>query len=332
MPTIKNVRTLMEQQPSPGMVKTRVSRDVQNKLGRWLEFIEGDLFDQIKKMHENFTVEGIKDFIHWMHNKSMHITTTLNTSPDLKDKAFLREALESWDKFTLSILDSSVEAYVNNHMLGNNGSIGAFPNTSVALSNNSSTTGASLPTTLSPTNSSSFPGTTFSHDLEATSSATSVSSTEHHGSNNITNSTVSSEQNVITLPDISLETVTTPTSNVLPSLPAESSGMSSAVCSTFLCGPTIAAFSVPLVLLGSVLCFVLLYKHTPLGSLLGRDNKKKEKGKKRLREMPKHNIENSSETLEETKAKRSRLDRFLRAFGYDKNFPYIDEETGKENI
>ncbi|CRG94548.1 PIR-like protein [Plasmodium gallinaceum] len=330
MPMIKNGRTLMERQLGPEISKTIIFRDVQKHLPRWLNYIERELFNQIDKLHENFTADGIRNFIDWMHNKSLHITAILNRSPDPSDKQFLRKTLESWEKLTSSILESSIEAYIDKYMLHNNGSEGALPNTSFTSSDNSSRV-TTLPTTLLPTNSS-IPLTTSSHNQEATSSATPVSSTEHYTYNNGTNSTISIEQNVTASPEISLETVTTPTSNVLPSLPSESGGMSSAVCTGFLCGPTIAAFSVPLVLLGCVLCFVLLYKHTPLGSLLGRDNKKKEKGKKRLREMAKHNIENSPETLEETKAKRSRLDKFLRAFGYDKNFPYIDEETGKENI
>ncbi|CRG98096.1 PIR-like protein, fragment, partial [Plasmodium gallinaceum] len=70
--------------------------------------------------------------------------------------------------------------------------------------------------------------------------------------------------------------------------------------------------------------------YTRIGSLLGKGNLQKEKGRKRLRETSLDNIEDPSESSmekEEMKPKRSRLNSFLRAFGYKYRniFPYIDE-------
>ncbi|CRG95462.1 PIR-like protein [Plasmodium gallinaceum] len=335
-------RILAEQQRGTSSRRVRSTSSHENFLQIWLKSIEGDFFDQLEKLTKNFTANNAQDFLDWMYQKGGNITKVLNLSSDPEVKSFFNKTLTSWRRVTDDVLlDSALGSYVDslfkttNITTNNNGSSSTLPSTSTSLSTptlSSNLTTSSISTsspelTISPTAMPSAsdlsptvdltPTTSDSHIHTTTSSTDDASDLPTVFSTNGMNSTIALTNN---------STVLTPTQH--------GGGLTGATCTGLLCAPAFAALPISVALLGGVFFFVLLYKYTPIGKFLGRDNPKKKKAKKRLNEIPMECI-NSPKLLKVKKTentKRSRLHRFLRAFGYDKNFPYIDEDIPSDQV
>ncbi|CRG96550.1 PIR-like protein [Plasmodium gallinaceum] len=335
-------RILAEQQQGTSSRRVRSASSIESLFKIWLESFEGEFFDELSKLTKNFTAENAQNFLDSMYKRGGIITKTLNLRPDLDEKSFLNNALTSWRKFSKDVLlDSAIGSYVDslfnteNITTNNTGLSSALPSTSTSLpiateTFNETILPISTPSpelTISPT---ALPSAS---DLSTTADLSPTTSDSH------INFTTSSTNDMSDLPTVfstsGMNNNTTIMNNSTALTPADQgSGLSNAACAGLLCGPTFAALPVSLVLLGGVFFFVLLYMYTPVGKFLGRDNPKKKKAKKRLNEIPMECI-NSPQLLKVKKkenAKRSVLDRFLRAFGYDKNFPYIDEEIASDQV
>ncbi|CRG95238.1 PIR-like protein [Plasmodium gallinaceum] len=348
--SLRSERILAEEQQIRRIRNVRSTSEIKSSLKSWLDSIQDGLFDELDQLTNNFTVTNVRKFSQWMHNKGGIITRALNLVPDPDTKSFLNDTLTSWRRLTDEVLvNSAIESYVDsilypaNIITNNNGSSSTY-----ALSSIIQSTSTSLPTPTESTNITTLPISTSSPestvspttalpstiDLSSTISLSPTTSSDSHINsttpfiNNISeSSTVLSTNETNTTTALTINSVSvTPVNN--------SGGITSATCTGLLCGPAFVALPVSVALLGGVFFFVLLYKYTPVGKFLGRDSPKKKKGKKRLNEMPMERI-NSPKLLKVEKTenvKRSRLHRFLRAFGYDKNFPYIDEDIPSDQV
>ncbi|CRG84178.1 PIR-like protein [Plasmodium relictum] len=203
---------------------------------------------------------------------------------------------------------------------------------------NISPTSSSTPT-ISPTKSSIsiLPSTSSSTlNISPTSSSTSIlSPTSTSSYDDLTNSSTavdSTDYSSSVAPLVITGDIDASTNGLTPLiLEGRSSSTYSTACTGLLCGPTIAAISAPLAIVGVAFSLVLLYKYTPIGSLLGKNNINIRKKRKRTREKLVENTMDPPELLNETgesSPKRSRLSSFLRAFGfrYRSIFPFIDED------
>ncbi|CRG95459.1 PIR-like protein [Plasmodium gallinaceum] len=337
-------RILAEEQQIKRSRGVRSANSIENIFKIWLESIEGEFFDELDKLTKNFTAKNAQDFLDWMHKKGGIITKTLNLSPGPDEKSFLNNTLASWEKLTEETLLNSIKDSLLHRMLS--------PENVTTNNNGSSITSASSNPTSSNSTSSPTPtqlyglttSSIYTSSVESTVSPTTalpsssdLSPTTSSGShiNSTTSSTNDTSDLPTVLPTSGMNNSTTIMNNSTALIPPQhGGGLTSTACVGLYCAPAFAALPVSLALLGGVLVFVLLYKYTPVGKFLGRDNPKKKKAKKRLNEIPMERI-NSPKLLKEEKTenvKRSRLDSFLRAFGYNKKFPYIDEDVTSDQL
>ncbi|CRG84845.1 PIR-like protein [Plasmodium relictum] len=302
IPIFKNRRTLAEQQLDSLNITGR-SVDIISEFNTWQKSIQGELHNVLSKLSSNFTLGNVQEYINWAHNKSREIARELNINPNPEQKSILDYIYNLWGKATDNyLLDSALESYVGKVMLG-------------GQTNNSS----SESTTLSP-----------STPLPTTSSSPTITSLIN---NNL--STVAT--NIVTIATEQTESMTTLTpSEVVNGIASVEKGNLFDSCSGFFCDPKNLSFlTIPLAVAGMALFLAYVYKKSRIRSFLGKNYIKREKGKKRSHEMEKEITVNSSEPSKETgqrEAKRSRLDSFLRAFGYRKKFPYIDEDVEDTTI
>ncbi|CRG96539.1 PIR-like protein [Plasmodium gallinaceum] len=337
-------RILAEQQRGTSSRRVRSTNSHEKFLDIWLKYIEEDFFDNLNKLTESFTPNNTQNFLEWMYQKGRNITNVLNLSSDPEVKSFFNKTLTSWRGFTDKVLlDKALDTFIQERMLNAanvttnlNGS-----SSTSASSHNSPSTSISLPTptessnittlpisTLSPESTVS-PTTALSSDSDLSSSTSFLPTISSDSHNNSTTPIKNTSDSPTILSTNEINTATVLTNNPTALIPTQhGGGLTGATCTGLLCGPAFVALPVSVALLGGVFFFVLLYMYTPVGKFLGRDNPKKKKAKKRLNEIPMECI-NSPKLLKVKRtenAKRSRLHRFLRAFGYDKNFPYIDED------
>ncbi|CRG84084.1 PIR-like protein [Plasmodium relictum] len=302
IPIFKNRRALAEQQLG-SLNRTVRSVDIESEFNTWQQSIQGELDNILSKLSSNFTLDNIGEYVNWAYNKSREITKTLNINPDPEKKSILNHIYDLWNKAANNyFLDSALDYYVREVMLG-------------GQTNNSSSESTTLP-----------PST----PLPATPSSPTTTSLINNALSTVSN-------HITTIATGQTENMTTSTSNeIVNGIATVEKGISSDSCSEFFCDPKNFSFlTIPLAVVGIALFLAYVYKKSRIRSFLGKNYIKKEKGKKRLHEMEMDNTVNSSKPSKETgqrEAKRSRLDSFLRAFGYGKKFPYIDEDVGDTTI
>ncbi|CRG96551.1 PIR-like protein [Plasmodium gallinaceum] len=345
---LRSGRVLAERQQGTRSRNVRSTRDIKGNLKVWLDTIEEGLFDRIEELKSNLTLRNAMDFSQWMNKKSDNITYVLNRVPDPIEKKILNDTLTSWRKLTDKVLlDQISDTYVHRMVIPQKvATTNGLSITSATSNPTSSSNSTSSPTPTQSYNLTPFPISTTSpvltisptvlpsaSDLSPTSDLSSTTSDSHiHTTTSSTNDT---SESPTVFPTNEINSTTSLTNNPTALIPTQhGGGLTGATCTGLLCAPAFAALPISVVLLGVVLVFVLLYMYTPVGKFLGRDKPKKKKAKKRLNEIPMECI-NSPQLLKVKKkenAKRSVLDRFLRAFGYDKNFPYIDEEIASDQV
>ncbi|CRG95483.1 PIR-like protein [Plasmodium gallinaceum] len=355
-------RLLAEAQSCPLTTETGyICRSGEN-LTTWLESLQGDLLTQIEKNQNNFTCNNTDSLINWMSNKTMEMAFSLNRNSDIKEKGILNNAWGIWnnliecvkdyfsyivDKFSCKITSDNIsnitdwmynrsrlvirELNLDSDIGGKkvlNDTLSVWRQITKSVTNFIMESQINSTMSIDPTkNSSDLLSTPV---LPTTSDSLSTSSSLITGTSSNISSNISlndSINGIKTTPILEIITTTLGDINTSPG----NDGSTTTACSGFFCGSIASiSISVPLVVIGGVLFLTLLYKYTRIGSLLGRGNLQKEKGRKRLRETSLDNIEDPSESSmekEEMKPKRSRLNSFLRAFGYKYRniFPYIDE-------
>ncbi|CRG95461.1 PIR-like protein [Plasmodium gallinaceum] len=328
---LRSGRVLAVRQQGTRSRNVRSTRDIRRNLKVWLDFIEPGLFDRIEELKSNLTLSNAMDFSQWMNKRSGNITYVLNRVPDPTTKQILNDTLTSWRKLTDNVLLTHIsDSYVDRMVIPERLAItNGLSITSASSNHTSSSNSTSSPTPTQSSNLTTSSISTSSHELNisptAMISASDLSPTTPDFHNNSAIPTNDTSDLSTVFSTSAMDSATTIMNNSTALTPTEhGGGLTGATCKGLFCGPAFAVLPVSLALLG----------YTPVGKFLGRDNPKKKKAKKRLNEMPMECI-NSPKLLKIKKtenAKRSRLHRFLRAFGYDKNFPYIDEDIPSDQV
>ncbi|CRG95484.1 PIR-like protein [Plasmodium gallinaceum] len=279
-------RVLTEQQLSQIIRTVRSSSDKPDILVELPEFTQEVLFGMSGKLSSNFTGDNTVEYTTWMSNKNIDIVRALNTHPEPNNKSNLNNFVYLWSKlaedFILYTKVFSIYEVMLNGRISNN-----EPHIIPVLS--------SKFTPLSSTTSSS----TYSSSITPATSAISslVNNNLSEIVTNISSISTSLFKKLLTLtPSIETETIITSENNSSLLMPVEHSNLYKE-CFWFFCNPkNFIALYIPLVVVGRLLFFIYLYNHTHIRSVLGENNPKKEKGKRRMHKMDNgYNIHENSE-------------------------------------
>ncbi|CRG85265.1 PIR-like protein [Plasmodium relictum] len=310
-------------------------KSIINNIWKFWENLVEYIINYFSYIDENFscniTRDNINDVTDWIHNKSMLVEQKLHSEQYNGDNKMLNDTVSTWKQAIKSIENFIIKPYINSTEL--NGYTEYKSNlldTSTPLSTHAlSTTSDSLSLLNTSTTSSEHILSTESDVLSTI--ASTITNTLSYISENISTVTPTNVLDVLSTFSPSITENLTKDINDLNISSFEKEDNEFSACLGFFCGSTVTiGLSVSLAVVGAVFLFVLFYKYVPMGSLFGKKKFKIKKGKKKLREISLEDLEDTfenSKKIEKVIGKRSRLNSFLRAFGYRyrSTFSYIDE-------